>query len=142
MVSILCMTYFPRLFHDPDCFTVSTLSMYTDLGSRRYFDVQCYSCWDLQSFMKNYMEEPNLFFSILLLLLLRIRHRHHQHWIPLHGSHGLPRHVLGGRDTTSVHCHSAFTQGQVVMKMPNSWATLQILQLYHWLNVRLWYLHC
>ena len=31
--------YIPRLFHGPDCFTVSTLCTYTDLGSRGYFGV-------------------------------------------------------------------------------------------------------
>ena len=32
-------TYIPRLFHGPDCFTVSTLCTYTDLVSRGYYGV-------------------------------------------------------------------------------------------------------
>ena len=31
--------YVPRLFDGPDCFTVSTLCTYTDLGTRGYFGV-------------------------------------------------------------------------------------------------------
>ena len=37
-------TYIPRLFHGPDCFTVSTRCTHTDLGSRRYFGVYRLSC--------------------------------------------------------------------------------------------------
>ena len=40
-------TYIPRLFHGPDCFTVSTHCTYSDLGNRGYFGVyrrSCYRC--------------------------------------------------------------------------------------------------
>ena len=37
-------TYTPRLFHGPDCFTVSTRCMYTDLGRWGYCSVHCRSC--------------------------------------------------------------------------------------------------
>ena len=37
-------TYRPRLFHGPDCFTVSTRCTYSDLGSRGYFSVYRHSC--------------------------------------------------------------------------------------------------
>ena len=36
--------YLPRPLHGPDCFTVSTLCIYTDLGSRGYSGIQCRSC--------------------------------------------------------------------------------------------------
>ena len=39
--------YIPRLFHSPDCFTVSTLCAYTHLGSRGYFRVYRRSCFDV-----------------------------------------------------------------------------------------------
>ena len=38
-------TYIIRLFHGPECFTVSTLCTYTDLGSRGYFSVYYRSCF-------------------------------------------------------------------------------------------------
>ena len=37
-------TYLPRSHHCPDCFTVSTLCMYTGLGSRGYFCIWRCSC--------------------------------------------------------------------------------------------------
>ena len=44
------LPYIPRLFHSPDCFTVSTHCTYTDIGSRWYFVVYRRSCsicrWD------------------------------------------------------------------------------------------------
>ena len=33
------MPHVPRLFHSPDCFMISILFMYTDLGSQGYFSV-------------------------------------------------------------------------------------------------------
>ena len=42
-LSITCLSsacaHIPRLFHGPDCFTVSTRCTYIDLGSRGYFGV-------------------------------------------------------------------------------------------------------
>ena len=37
-------TYIPRLFHGPDCFTVSTRCTHTDLDSRVYFGVYRRTC--------------------------------------------------------------------------------------------------
>ena len=37
-------TYIPRPLHGPDGFALSTLCMYTDLDSRWYFGICCWSC--------------------------------------------------------------------------------------------------
>ena len=43
-------TYIPRLLHSPVCFTVSTLCIYTDLGSRGYLGIKyCSRFWLIPS---------------------------------------------------------------------------------------------
>ena len=42
-------TYIPRLFHCPDCFTVSTRCTYTDQGNRGYFGIYRLSCYIMVS---------------------------------------------------------------------------------------------
>ena len=47
------ITYIPRLLHGPDCFTVSTLCTYTDLGSQGYLGIYHHSCCTLLTKLAN-----------------------------------------------------------------------------------------
>ena len=56
----------PRLFHGPDCFTVSTCCTYIDLGSRGYFGVNValvYTAVNVSYLLESHDINKNVFWS-------------------------------------------------------------------------------
>ena len=69
-------TNIPRLFHGRDCFTISTLCTYTDIGSRGYFGVlrrSCSCCCRYYTLNLGPVSIWRLSFPVMGILMLKIR---------------------------------------------------------------------